>query len=81
MIDNAETEEIWGWSLSREDLEKKMVTHSNILARRIPWTEERGGLQTTRSQKSWTRLSVSKQEQQGSTYHTYSVNLFKMLIC
>ena len=58
-----------------------MVTHSNILARRIPRTVEHGGLQTTRSQKSWTRLSVSKQEQQGSTYHTYSVNLLKMLIC
>ena len=30
-------------SLSREDpLEKEMVTHSNILAWRIPWTEEPG---------------------------------------
>ena len=30
-------------SLSREDsLEKEMATHSSILARRIPWTEERG---------------------------------------
>ena len=25
-------------------LEKKMATHSNILAWRIPWTEESGGL-------------------------------------
>ena len=34
-------------SLGREDpLEKEMVTHSNILAWRIPWTEERGGLQS-----------------------------------
>ena len=33
--------------LSREDpLEKKMETHSNILAWRIPWTEEPGGLQS-----------------------------------
>ena len=32
-------------SLSREDpLEKGMATHSNILAWRIPWTEEPGGL-------------------------------------
>ena len=33
-----------------------MATHSSILARRIPWTEESGGLQSTGSQKSQTRL-------------------------
>ena len=27
-------------------LEEEMTTHSNILAGRIPWTEERGGLQS-----------------------------------
>ena len=33
-------------SLGREDpLEKRMATHSSILAQRIPWTEEPGGLQ------------------------------------
>ena len=33
-------------SLGREaPLEKEMVTHSGILAWRIPWTEEPGGLQ------------------------------------
>ena len=33
-------------SLDQEDpLEKEMVTHSNILAWRIPWREEPGGLQ------------------------------------
>ena len=32
-------------SLCREDpLEKEMATHSSILAWRIPWTEESGGL-------------------------------------
>ena len=31
------------------------ATHSSILAWRIPWTEEPGGLQSTGSQ-SWTRL-------------------------
>ena len=31
--------------LGREDpLEKEMATHSGILARRNPWTEETGGL-------------------------------------
>ena len=34
-------------SLGWEDpLEKEMVTHSSILAWRIPWTEEPGGLQS-----------------------------------
>jgi len=34
-------------SLSQKDpLEKEMATHSNILAWRIPWREEPGGLQS-----------------------------------
>ena len=45
-------------SLGREDpLEKEMATHSSILAWRISWTEEPGGLQSMGSQKSWTQLS------------------------
>ena len=37
----------WVRSLSQEDpLEKGMATHSSILAWRIPWTEEPGGLQS-----------------------------------
>ena len=40
-------------SLGQEDpLEKGMATHSSILAWRIPWTEEPGGLQSMGSQKS-----------------------------
>ena len=43
-------------SLSWEDpLEEEMVTHSSILARRIPWTEEPGGLQSMGLQ-TWTQL-------------------------
>ena len=39
-------------SLCEEDpLEKEMATHSNILAWRIPWTEEPGGLQSMGSQR------------------------------
>ena len=35
------------WSLDQEDpLEKGIATHSSILAWRIPWTEESGGLQS-----------------------------------
>ena len=39
-------------SLSQEDpLEKEMAIHSSILAWRIPWTEESGGLPSTGSQR------------------------------
>ena len=39
-------------SLGGEDpLEKEMATHSSILAWKIPWTEEPGGLQYTGSQE------------------------------
>ena len=34
-----------------DPLEKGMVTHSSILAWRIPWTEEPGGLQSMGSQR------------------------------
>ena len=37
-----------------------MATHSSILARRIPWTEEPGGLQSTESNRT------------EETYHTYT---------
>ena len=40
--------ETWVPSLGREDLlEKEMTTHSSILAWRIPWMEEPGGLHPT----------------------------------
>ena len=46
-------QETWVRSLDREDpLEKEMATHSSILAWRIPWTEEFGGLQSMGSQES-----------------------------
>ena len=39
-------------SLGQEDpLKEVMATHSSILARRIPWTEEPGGLQSMGSQR------------------------------
>ena len=45
---------MWVQSLSWEDpLEEEMATQSSLLAWRIPWTEESGGLQSTGSQ-SWT---------------------------
>ena len=42
----------WVRSLGQEDpLQKEMATHSSILAWRIPWTEEPGGLQSTGLQR------------------------------
>ena len=54
---NVELQETRVQSLSREDpLEEEMATHFSILAWKIPWTEEPGGLQSIGSQ-SQTQLS------------------------
>ena len=54
MVRNLPTvQETWVQFLGREDpLEKGMATHSSILACRIPWTEEPGGLQS----REWQRV-------------------------
>ena len=45
-------QETWVQSLSWENtLEKKMATHSSILAWRFPWMDESGGLQSMGSQR------------------------------
>ena len=45
-------QETWVLSLGQEDpLEKEMAIHSNILAWKIPWAEEPGGLQFTGLQR------------------------------
>ena len=45
-------QEAWVQFLGQEDpLEKGIATHSSILAWKIPWTEEPGGLQSMRSQR------------------------------
>ena len=46
-------QESWVRSLGWEDsLEKEMETHSSILAWKVTWTEEPGGLYTTGSKES-----------------------------
>ena len=46
-----EMQEAWVWSLGEEDpLEEGMGTHPNILATKIPWTEEVSGLPSMASQ-------------------------------
>ena len=53
MVKNpAAMQDTWVRSLGREDtLEKEMATPSSILAWRIPWTEDPGGLQSLGSQR------------------------------
>ena len=46
------THEMWVRSLGQEDpLEEETATHSSVLAWKIPWTEEPGGLQSTGSKE------------------------------
>ena len=44
-------QEAWTQSLGQKvPLEKEMATHSSVLAWKLPWTEETGGLQSIGSQ-------------------------------
>ena len=53
-------QEIQVQSLSQEDpLEKGMATHSNILAWRVPWTEEPGRPQSMGSQRVGHNLATN----------------------
>ena len=57
--------ETWVRSLGQEGpLEEGMATPSSILAWRIPWTEEPGGLQSMRSQ----RVGHGKTTKHGTTH-------------
>ena len=54
-------QEMQVWSLGQEDsLEKEMATHPGILAQKIPWTEEPGGLQPMGFQELHTTYQLSK---------------------
>ena len=54
-----ETQEIQVQYLVQEDsLEKEMATHSSILAWKMPWTEESGGLQSMGSQRAGHNLAT-----------------------
>ena len=57
-VKNPQCKRPWVQSLGWEDpLEKRIATHSSILAWRIPWTEELGEPTVHRVAKSWTQLS------------------------
>ena len=52
-------QEAWVQSLGWEGSPKKeMATHSSILAREIPWTEDPGGLQSMGSQRVGQNLAI-----------------------
>ena len=56
-------QEKWVSSLGQKDpLEKEMATHSSILTREIPWTEDPGGLQFIGSEKAGHDLAAKQQQ-------------------
>ena len=66
-----EMQETWVQSLGQEDpLEEEIVTQSRILACKISWTEEPGGLQSMGSQR------VGHHQ---ATEHTHTSSLQEML--
>ena len=77
---------------SGRSLEEEMATHSSVLAWRIPWAEEPGGLQSMGSQKvrhSWEHTH-SSQSIFGSTHThthththtaTHSITLAQIIVC
>ena len=62
-------------SLGQEDpLEEDMATHSSILAWRLPWTEESGGLQSMglyRVRHDWSDLASMLEKKRFSAYKIY----------
>ena len=53
--------DLWVWE---DPLEEKMATLSNILAWKIPWTKELGGLLSMGLQRVWHDLATQQQQQQ-----------------
>ena len=66
-------QETWVWSLCWEDLIKeKLATHSNILAWRIPWTQEPDGLQSMWSQEIGHDWEIMQQQSEKLSSITFS---------
>ena len=64
-------------SLSGEDsLEKRMTTHSSILAWRIPWTEEPGKLQSMGSQTVEHNRATNTHTHTHADFHTLKGHSF-----
>ena len=66
---------MWVQSLGWEDpLEEEMATHSRILAWKIPWTEEPGGVQSTGSQSDTTETHTHTCTHSDMRSHTLSAH-------
>ena len=73
-------QEIRVGSLGQEDpLEKAMATHSSLLAWRIPWTEEPGGLQS-RGSHSWAGLSDWTHYQKDEGWTQWFINSLQLCL-
>ena len=67
-----ETQEAWVWSLGLGDpLEEGMAINSNILVRRIPWTEQPGRLQFRGLHRVWNNWS--------DLVHMHGISIFIFL--
>ena len=74
-------QETWVQSLGWEDpLEKGTAAHSSILAWRIPWTEEAGGLRSRGSQKVRHNWVTNTHTYTHTHIHTYSGNIIEKSI-
>ena len=74
-------QEIRAQSLGWEDpLEKEMATHFSILAWRIPWTQEHGGLQSMRSQRARHDWACHMSSTQMSWFSILYNHIFVMLL-
>ena len=62
----------------KDPLEKEMATHSSILAWRIPWTEEPGGLQYKWSKKS--RMWLSDSTAAATITHTDVCKMYLLIV-
>ena len=64
--------ESWVQTLSQEDrLEKEMATHSNMLAREIPWRDEPGRLQSMRWQNNRVQLNWLNNNNKKKVFNLY----------
>ena len=66
-----ETREMQIQPLGQKDpLEEKVATHSCILAGKIPWTEEPGGLQSIGLQRVGHDLVTEQEQMEHNAWHT-----------
>ena len=61
-------------------MEKEMATHSSILAWKIPWTEEPGGLQSMESQRVRQDLAT-EHTYTGALLLTWILEIGFLLVC